>query len=638
MSKIFPRRKVESIVQVIFRYVSGLFMLSFVLVRTSAAGVPAAPQNIVTRVADKCVILHWDAVPDPGVVGYFVCRQSNDTGSYVALNGSAIAMTGFADVNVQDSVAYSYFVKSVNSSNQSSDSSMHVIAIPHQLTDDEFLDFLQQTAIDFFWYEANPTNGLIKDRSTTNSPCSIASVGFGLTAICIGMDHGWIQATAGRDRVLTTLKTLYYLPQGSGLYGYAGYKGFFYHFLDMSSGLRTGSSELSSIDTALLLAGILYAKQYFLPFSDNISHEICLYADSIYDRVDWKWMQAPYNGIYMQWTPEHQFNNIGTWTGYCEAMIMNTLAAGSPTHPANGQYLYLSWVSNYSWQTLYGYSYVVFPPLFGHQYSQCWIDYRNISDPYMSKKGITYFENSRRATLADRAYCAANPGGFAAYSDSIWGLTASDDPGGYLAHGAPPPQNDNGTLAPTAAGGSIAFTPNESLAALRAIYSTYRTQLVTPYGLGDAFNPTKSWFDNQNIGIDEGPIAIMIENYSTQKVWSLFMQNQNVQNGLRALYFSPVTEVRQPTPRSPLKFSLGQNYPNPFNPTTVIEFEVPSSGFVSLKVYDVLGREVRTLVNEVKKLGRYEVRLDASGLPSGVYFAVLRVDGQLAVRKITVLK
>lgn len=605
---------------------------------TVEAGTPQAPQNLVAEVADKCIILHWDAVQDPAVTGYYVYRQVNDTGSFVKMNGLPTWMTGYADVSVQDSTPYSYYVESVNSSNQLSDSSMHITAMPHQLTDDEFLDFLQETAIDFFWYEANPLNGLIKDRSTSGSSCSIASIGFGLTAICIGMDHGWIPAVAGRDRVLTTLKTLYYLPQGSGLSGYAGYNGFFYHFLDMNSGLRAGSSELSSIDTALLLAGILFAKEYFLPFSDSGSHDICLYADSIYDRVNWKWMEAQYSGIYMQWTPENQFNNVGPWVGYNEAMIMNTLAAGSPTNPANGKYLYLSWTSGYSWQTQYGYSYLVFPPLFGHQYSECWIDYRNINDPYMTWKGITYFENSRRATLAQQAYCAANPGHFTAYSDSIWGLTASDDPSGYLAHGAPPAQDDNGTLAPTAPAGSIAFTPTQSIEALRAIYNMYRTQLVTPYGLGDAFNPSMGWFDNQNIGIDEGPIAIMIENYRTQKVWSLFMQNQDIQNGLKALYFSPVSAIDRPTAKIAVKFGLEQNYPNPFNPTTAISYELSATGFVSLKVYDVLGREVAILVHQNEAAGSHDILFDGSKLPSGVYLVALRAGGQFAVKKISLMK
>ncbi len=601
------------------------------------AAVPQAPQGLITVVGDKCVIMHWSPVEDPSVTGYYVFRQSDGTGGYVQLTPQPTWMTGFADKSVKNDSTYSYYVKAVNSSYQVSDSSLHVTAVPHSLIDDQFLDFMQESAIDFFWYEANPVNGLIKDRSTQYSDCSIASVGFGLTAICIGIDRGWIPATAGRDRVLTTLKTFWTLPQGSGMQGYAGYQGFFYHFLNMQSGLRSGECELSSIDTALLLAGVLYCRNYFTS-SDSEDIQIRALADSIYNRVNWSWMEVPYSGIYMQWTPERQFNNVGPWTGYCEAMIMNTLAAGSPTQRANGQNLYLSWISGYSWQTLYGYSFVVFPPLFGHQYSECWIDYRNIDDPYMTKMGITYFENSRRATLADRAYCAANPGGFAAYSDSVWGLTASDDPGGYLAHGAPPPQNDNGTIAPTAAGGSIAFTPTESIAALRAMYDMYRTQLVTPYGLGDAFNVSKGWYDQQNIGIDQGPIAIMIENYRNQKVWDRFMQDKSIQAGLSALYFTPVTAVDEKSGSTPSRVELEQNYPNPFNPTTTIEYSVESKQYVALTVYNILGQEVAKLVNGEKGPGIYRVGFDGSGLASGVYICVLKTGNHSYSREMLLLK
>jgi len=198
--------------------------------QSCSASVPPAPQNLISVVGDRCVILHWNAAQDPTVTGYYVYRQTGGSGTYVLLNSQPTWMTGYADKAVTNDSTYSYYVKSVNSSGTSSDSSLHVSAVPHTLTDDQFLDFIQESAVDFFWYEANPANGLIKDRSTQYSDCSIASVGFGLTAICIGIDHGWIPAATGRDRVLTTLKTFWNLPQGSSPQGCAGYNGFFYHF------------------------------------------------------------------------------------------------------------------------------------------------------------------------------------------------------------------------------------------------------------------------------------------------------------------------------------------------------------------------------------------------------------------------
>jgi len=278
------------------------------------------------------------------------------------------------------------------------------------------LDSIQYSAFRLFWYEANPSNGLIKDRNTPGSPCSIASLGFGLSAICIGIDHGWVSRDDGKARVLTALQTFWNGPQGSGASGFIGYQGLYYHFLDMSTGLRTWTSELSTIDTALLFAGIIDCKQYFTG-GDATETQIRTLADQIYGRADWAFMQNGNPGIMMGWNPENGFNNFGQWIGYNEAMILYLLAIGSPTHPVLGS-SWNTWTSGYVWRTgLYGQDYLIFPPLFGHQYSHCWVDFKVVNDAYMTGKGITYFENSRRATYAQRAYCIANPLHWTGYSD-----------------------------------------------------------------------------------------------------------------------------------------------------------------------------------------------------------------------------
>ncbi len=234
------------------------------------------------------------------------------------------------------------------------------------LTDSVFLDLVQRVSFDFFWLEANASNGLIKDRSAGGAPCSIASVGFGLTAITIAIDHGWITREAGRTRVLNTLNTFWTKPQGRETAGRIGYKGFFYHFLDMNTALRTWNSELSSIDTALLLAGILDMKQYFTD-NETSENDIRALADSIYYRVDWNWMRNFQPNLTLGWSPEAGFINAW-WSGYNEAMIMVLLGLGSPTHPIPAS-TWNAWTSGYQWQTYYGNTYVIFPPLFGHQYS-----------------------------------------------------------------------------------------------------------------------------------------------------------------------------------------------------------------------------------------------------------------------------
>ncbi len=507
---------------------------------------------------------------------------------------------------------------------------------PQSLTTDALLDTLQHTAFNYFWNEANTSTGLIKDRNTSWSPCSIASLGFGLSAICVGIDHGWITKTQGRDRVLAALQTLWSKPQGTGTTGTIGYKGLYYHFLEMGTGYRTWTCELSTIDTALLFAGIIDAKQYFST-SDPLDALVRQYADSIYYRADWNFMRNGNPGILMGWKPETGFSGYGQWIGYNEAMILYLLALGSPTNavPASA---WTTWTSGYAWYTYGAYSFVRFPPLFGHQYSHCWINFKFIQDAYMAAKGITYFENSRRATLAQRAYCIANPGHFVGYGPNLWGLTASDGPYGYAARGAPPIQNDDGTITPTAPASSIAFAPDEVIPTLHNMYDTYGAQLWGPYGFKDAFNLTLNWWGPDYIGIDQGPIIIMIENYRTGRVWNRFMQNPDIQRGLQAAGFTSTTGVEGGSTGGRVPVVLAQNTPNPFRGTSSIRFRLAEAGQVSLALFDVAGRRVRMLLEGVQEEGEHEVRLDAAGLPSGVYFYRLEHAGTSLGKPCIVLK
>ncbi len=503
------------------------------------------------------------------------------------------------------------------------------------LTDSAFLEMVQRASFEFFWQEANPGNGLIKDRSASGAVCSIASVGFGLTAIAIAIDHGWITRAAGRERVLAALKTFWEKPQGREAQGNIGYRGFFYHFLDMNTALRAWNSELSSIDTALLLAGILDMKQYFTT-DDPAEVQIRNLADSIYHRVDWNWMRNFQPNVTGGWFPETGFLNWW-WGGYNEAMIMNILGLGSPTHPLPST-IWPAWTSGYKWQTHYGYAYVNFPPLFGHQYSHCWIDFRNIQDAYMRGRGMTYFENSRRATLAARAYAIANPGKWRGYGENVWGLTACDGPNGYRARGAPPAENDDGTIAPTAAGGSMPFAPEVCLPALRYMYETYGASLWMRYGFRDAFNLTQNWWGPDVIGIDEGPIVLMIENYRNGSVWQRFMQNADIQRGLQRAGFLPVTAVEGKNHGAPVGFELAQNFPNPFNPSTLIRFSLPQPSRVTLRVFDLAGRVVTTLVQGPLAGGAHEFVFDGRDLASGVYFYALEVGEFKQTRKAVLVR
>ncbi len=543
--------------------------------RVTDGRIPAAPAEVVTRAGDRSVVLHWLPSPEANVVGYNLYHGLNTNGPFTLLNSSPVPQPNFTDFAVSNGQVQFYALRAVNGARDESASSAMVRAGPQPFANDAaFLEYLQQTTFDFFWYEANPTNGLIRDRSEPGSICSIAGVGFGLTGIGIAIDHGWITRERGRQRVLTTLQTFYYGPQGTNASGKIGYQGWFYHMLDMNTATRDGTSELSSIDTALLLAGVLYVKQYFDADHPG-ENEIRTLATAIFNRVDWQWMTTGGNSVCMGWMPESGFLSA-RWIGYNEAMLLYLMGMGANTNPLPALQ-WNSWTSGYRWRTNYGYAYLEFPPLFGHQYSHCWVDFRHLADGYMNSRSLSYFENSRRATLAQRAYCMANPGGFAGYGSNTWGITACDGPGagglaGYTARGAPPAQNDDGTLAPTAIGGSLPFAPEVCLPALRHLYDRYRTNLWCSYGFRDAFNLTAGWWDADVLGIDQGAILLMAENHRTEAVWQRFMQIPEIQRGLRAAGFTNLNYVQPSIRRGLAAGSLTVTWPSAIGRAYQVEY------------------------------------------------------------------
>jgi hypothetical protein len=420
-----------------------------------------------------------------------------------------------------------------------------------------FLDTLEQRTFGYFWNLTPAANGLTPDRWPTPSFSSIAAVGFALSAYPIGVERGYVSRSQAGARALATLQFFWTAPQDSAASGVTGYHGFFYHFLDMNTGYRFQTVELSTIDTALLLGGVLVCQQYF-DGTDTTEVAIRALADSIYNRVDWQWAAHHPPAITMGWTPENGFLS-SDWHGYNEAMLISVLALGSPTHPADTS-AWTAWTSTYQWGTFEGQTHLGFAPLFGHEYSHVWIDFRGIADPYMQGHGSDYFINSRAATLAQRAYAIANPNAWAGYDATHWGLSASDGPadvaltiGGrlrqfhtYWARGASFTEiPDDGTIAPTAAGGAIPFAPELALPALIAMRETYGSNLFSTYGFLDAFNPTFNgtpsqghvvsgvgWFDTDYLGIDQGPILVMAENYRTGLIWRLMRQHPAIVRGL----------------------------------------------------------------------------------------------------------
>lgn len=430
-----------------------------------------------------------------------------------------------------------------------------------------FMQDLQKRTFDFFWELTNEDNGLTPDRWPTKSFSSIAAVGFALPAYAVGVEHGWITREQARERTLTTLEFFAEAPRGPEARGNTGYKGFFYHFLDMETGERFADTELSTIDTTLLLGGILFSQTYFDgAHPDEV--RIRDLAEQLYREADWTYFLTRPPLVSMAWRPERGFGQAD-WRGLNEGAILYVLALASPTHPIDSS-AWDAWTSTYQWRDFYGYEHINFAPLFGHQYSQIFIDFRGIQDDYLRGKGIDLFENSRRAVLSQRAYAIDNPMGWAGYGDDIWGLTACDGPGdgtmvvngetrqfwSYSARGVAANEiRDDGTIAPTAAAASLPFAPELVIPAIEAMHDRYGRTLYQKYGFLDSFNPTLTsdptfslrhgaidpelgWVDGDYLGIDQGPIVLMIENYRTGLVWNVMKKNPHIVRGLERAGFS----------------------------------------------------------------------------------------------------
>jgi hypothetical protein len=387
--------------------------------------------------------------------------------------------------------------------------------------DDAFLEDLARRSFLFFWEQADPNTGIVRDRSRTDaSPVdgtaqyvgSIASVGFALTSLCIAAERGWIPRMAAVDRTRTTLRFFAQRMDHQ--------RGWFYHFVDIRTGAREWASELSSIDTALLLAGVLTVRQCFARDA-----EIPRLADTIYRRVDFHWMLAGSNALLAHgWKPETGFLT-SRWDHYCELMILYLLGIGSPIHPLPPA----SWRAwSRPMMTFQEYTFVSGPdPLFVHQYSHAWVDFRGRRES--EPPHIDWFENSVTATRAHKAFCLSLSSEFPGYTDTVWGITASDSQKGYVAWGGPPRhQAIDGSVVPASAAGSLMFTPDIAVPALREMRRKFGDRIYARYGFADAFHPTSGWVNPDVIGIDVGITLLSSENLRTGQVWRWFMRNAEI--------------------------------------------------------------------------------------------------------------
>lgn len=381
-----------------------------------------------------------------------------------------------------------------------------------ELDDDALVEAVARKTFSYLWNEANPANGLIRDRSTKDSPCSIAAVGFGLSAIPVGIERGWITRDEGYERTLTTLKTF-----ANG--GVEGKNGFYYHFVDMSEGCRFGDCEISSIDTALFLAGALTAGQYFA------GTEVEALANKVYEAADWQWMMNEGDTLSMGWKPEIGFLSA-RWNSFNEGLLAYVLAIGSPTYPIPAS----------AWDCIFrpvNENYISLPQetLFVYQYPAAWVDFRNKEDSYAN-----YFNNAATATRMNRLFAVLRRFNYSTYDMDIWGLSACDGPAGYKAYGASEGNHD-GTVAPYASIASMPFTPGLSVAAIRAMLQREGGLIWGDYGFVSGFNVDQNWYSGQHVGIDQGIIVLMLENYRSELIWQHFMAHPAIAGAMDRIGF-----------------------------------------------------------------------------------------------------
>lgn len=417
-----------------------------------------------------------------------------------------------------------------------------------QLSDESLTARLQRAAFSYLIEYANADTGLVADTSRQGSPCSIAVVGFALSCYPIAVRNGWISRADAAARTLKILR-FFLLSTQSTAPDASGYKGFYYHFLNMDTGKRVWQCELSLIDTALLMAGVLVAGCYFDAGGESEIREL---TDTLYRRVDWRWAQNGTPGVSQGWKPECGFLHYG-WEGYNEAALLYVLGIGSPSLPFTPS-AYVTWELTYQWENLLDRDVLYSGPLFTHLFSHAWIDFRGIRDAFMREKASDYFENTKSAIAIHREYGERNPYGFEAYSRDFWGVTAGDGPTapdmrengkdrrffGYMSRGVPYGPDD-GTIAPWGMLATLPFGAEAALAGTRRLLKLY-PEICHRDRFSSGFNPTLrsnagGWLSEGWYGLDQGLLVMMIENHRTGLVWELMRNCGYVRDGLKRAGF-----------------------------------------------------------------------------------------------------
>ena len=554
---------------------------------------PAIPENLSAVGYDMHVDLSWTPVVDEDVAGYRIYR-SNWGGSYSLVGYTQPDIPFYNHFLGETGLSGFYKVSAIDGSYNESQRSGSVQVSTQSLDDEAFLDMIQRATFRYFWDYAHPISKMALERTPGNGETvTSGGTGFGIMAIVVGAERGFITRAEAAARLLEMFQFLETADRFHGAWS---------HWMNGTTGEVIPFSQYDDggdlVETAFLIQGILAARNYF-DGDDPVEQALVTLATTLWEGVEWDWYRRTptSNFLYWHWSPNHDWAMNFALQGPNETGIVYMLAIASPTHGVPAELWEDGFCSSPAYDngnSYYGYTLDVgWPyggPLFFAHYSYLGFDPRGLQDSHTN-----YFFNNRNHTLINRAWCMDNPGGFVGYGDNCWGLTASDDPFGYLAH-EPTLDRDNGTITPTAALSSFPFTPTESMAALHHFYADHGERIFGPFGFYDAFNETQDWYSGSYLAIDQGPIIVMIENYRSHLIWNQFMANPEIAPALESMGFIPDTTVGiQPDDGILLAdrdFRLLSSYPNPFNSRVGIRFQTPKAGHVTLIIYDLLGHEL----------------------------------------------
>ncbi len=596
----------------------------FLAVGCTTAQIPAPPSNVAASGYDSHVEITWAASTSPNVNGYQIFRSTDGGMQYNLLKNVGTQVASLIDWTGDEgqNLTRHYKIKSTAPGGLASDFSETATAETHPMNDEELMEMVQRYTFRYFWDFAHPASGMARERSNGNGEIvTSGGSGFGIMAVAVGAERGWVTRQDAVNRMIQIV---------SFLQNAARFHGVFPHWMNGTTGAAIPFSQYDDggdlVETAFLMQGLLAARAYF---DQNTPLEMALRnaITGLWEDVEWDWYRKNNsNVLYWHWSPNHAWQMNFPLRGFNETQIVYILAAASPTHSVPASLYQTGWTSGgYANPSIhFGHKIYCGPfgggPMFFAHYSYLGFDPRPVKDAFCN-----YFVRNRNHALIQNAYSIANLENHVGYDADCWGLTACDGPSGYSAHDIHP-NNDDGTIAPTAALASMPYTPAESVAALRHFYRNLGEKLWGIYGFYDAFNLNQNWFAPSYLAIDQGPIVAMIENHRTGLLWDLFMQNPEIQPALDAIGFQPDNSSTEEDFLKKNGFDA-EVFPNPVGANGVLnlEFSVLEKQKLTARLTDGQGRVVRFLFqNREMPTGVFQENLEIKGLPRGVYFLEIK--------------